>query len=624
VVAETQAAAKSHAARRDQRRPPRRAERTVEPVRSPRSAEARRAHPAADLGISLGIVALTAAIYAGVAHHGFVYVDDGDYILANRHVAQGISGSGIRWAFTALHSGNWHPLTWISHMLDVQLFGVTPAGAGGHHLVSVGLHALSALLLFVALRRMTGHRWTSVLVAALFAVHPLRVESVAWASERKDVLSGLFFMLTLLAYAAYAARPGIGRYAWVVLAVAAGLMAKPMLVTIPFVLLLLDGWPLARWRPGAPLGRLVAEKLPLLALCIGSSAVTLVAQKRGDSLSDLSDLSIAWRLVEVPISYATYLGKTLWPSGLAFFYPHPSTFQDGIGARVVPAVLGSLVLLAATAVVVVKARRAPWLPVGWLWFLGMLVPVIGLLQVGTQAWADRYAYLPLVGIYLMIAFAIRDAVSGQRRAVAPIAVCACAAIAALAIAARRQVDVWRDTRTLLEHAARVTRNNWMIHNDLGVEISRAGNLAEGRRHFHEALRIRPRYAEAHSNLGFSWFFEGRLDDAQRACERSLEIAPDHPEGHFVLGCILDRRGDLDRACEHFERAIAIRPEYAEAHFRLALTLRAQRRTDDARRHLEEALRLTPDDVKTQRQLAALVAESSRDDPSGSPQPTPTR
>ena len=601
----------------------------------------RRHRAAVDPGIGLALVALTAATYAGVAHDGFVYVDDPDYLLDNVPVARGLSWSGVRWAFTTFHSGNWHPLTWLSHMLDAQWFGVAPEAAGAHHLMSAALHALSAVLLFVALRRMTGHRWASALVAALFAVHPLRVESVAWASERKDVLSGLCFMLTLLSYAAYAARPGIARYALVVSAVAAGLLAKPMMVTVPFVLLLLDVWPLERWRPGGakpPLpgsssrkasipsdaaGRtpeaaarslrgLIAEKLPLVLLCAGSIALTVVAQSRGNSVSDLSDLSVAWRLVQLPISYATYLWKTIWPSGLAFFYPHPATFQHGIEACLLPAALTGIALVAATVVMALKARSSPHLLVGWLWFLGMLVPVIGLLQVGTQAWADRYAYLPLIGIYVVVAFAARDQVQRHHRAALPVAVLACLAITALAIVARRQVGVWRDTRTLLEHATRVTRNNWLAENDLGVEISREGNREEGRRHFEEALRIRPDYAEAFGNLGFSLFLEGRLEEARRDCERSLAIQPDRAEGHFVLACVLDRQGDRDQAREHFERAIQLRPGYAEAIFRRALTLEAQGRTQEARRGFEEALRLSPDDLQTQLHLAALLAASSRE------------
>jgi len=544
------------------------------------------------LGISLGLVAIVATIYGRVARHPFVVFDDIDYILNNPRVRQGITRDGVTWAFTSFHAANWHPLTWISHMLDAQIFGVTDRGAGGHHLVSLGLHSLNAVLLFLVLCRMTGHLWASALVAALFATHPLRVESVAWASERKDVLSGSFFMLTLLAYAAFVERPGIVRYAWVLLTLTVGLLAKPILVTVPLVLLLLDVWPLGRLRldpalraetitsMGMPtsttrvrLSTLLLEKLPLFVVCMASSLVTIEAQSKGGAVSPLGSVPLAWRLIEAPISYSTYLWKTVWPTDLAVFYPHPANLRfESIESWIVPAALSGFFLLAVTVATVSVVKRSPYFTVGWLWFVVMLVPVIGLVQVGAQSWADRYAYLPLIGVYLMLAVAARDFVARHRKARVMLTLAAGSMIAALGLASWFQVDTWRDSRTLFEHALRVTKNNWLIHNNLGVLLLNQGDWDEAQRHFERALSIQPNYAQAHDNLGRLLFREGRLEEARSHCERALELYPDYAQAHFDLACVFERQGKLEEARNHFERAVSIRPDWGVAHERLARVL----------------------------------------------------
>jgi hypothetical protein len=367
------------------------------------------------LWVAVSLVAVVFAIYSRVHGHPFLLLDDDQYITNNGYVRQGLSVEGLRWAFTQFHAANWHPLTWLSHMMDWELFG---AEASGHHLMSVALHAANAVVLLFALRSMTGTLWPSALVAALFAIHPLRVESVAWAAERKDVLSGLLCMTTLLAYAWYARRPGVGRYVAVLVSFALGLMAKPMLVTLPFVLLLLDVWPLRRWPTLAGAsdtsrfstrasGPLLLEKVPLLVLTLASSVLTVMAQRVGGAVSTTESVSFGMRLANAVVSYATYLWKTVWPASLAYFYPHPAEAAEAPAAFFIATGI-SLVVIGMLTVLAFRDRSRPYVAVGWLWFLGMLVPVIGMFQVGSQAMADRYAYLPLIGIYIVIGWGLRD------------------------------------------------------------------------------------------------------------------------------------------------------------------------------------------------------------------------
>ena len=554
----------------------------------------------ADLGVATALAAAVAAIYGQVVRHRFVYLDDDIYIFSNPHVTRGLSWDGLIWAFTQFHAANWHPLTWLSHMLDCQLFGATQQAAGAHHLVSVGLHGANAILLFLSVRLMTGDRWPSAFVSGLFAMHPLRVESVAWACERKDVLSGFFFMLTLLAYARYAKHPRPGAYLLVLASAMLGLLSKPMLVTLPFVLLLLDFWPLRR---------LLLEKVPLLAAAAGVSALTLHAQETGGAMSSIEVITPPWRLVTAALAYATYLWKTLWPTGLVVLYVHPATLRSpDIRPFIVPSAAAALFLAVVTAVAVRYRRRRPYLLIGWLWYLGMLVPVIGLVHVGTQLWADRYAYLPLVGAYLAFAWGVRDLVAGHPLARAGAGVVACAALAACAVAARVQVAVWRDSRKLFEHALKVTRDNWVVENNLGGYLSMTEPKSpDARRHLEEALRIRPDYPAAHGNLADVLFSQGFKAEARRHWEAALRIRPDMASAHVGLGKLLTVEGNLGEARRHFEEVLRLDPKHVDAHAHLGILLAGSGNFDEARAHLEEAFRLDPNSVLAEHAFARWLA-----------------
>jgi len=464
-------------------------------------ASSRRARATA-IAIALALAALVLAIYAPVRHFDFVQLDDPAYITENPHVLRGLTLDGVRWAFTTGHAANWHPLTWLSHMLDAELFGVAP---GPHHLTSVLLHALNTLLLFGALLRMTGAVWRSAVVAALFGVHPLRVESVAWVAERKDVLSALFWLLTLRAYAGFAApaepaAPRRGRrYALALALFALGLMAKPMLVTLPFTLLLLDWWPLGRLgRTGA--WPLVREKIPFVALAAASSAVTLIVQERGGAVSAVSSEPFALRLENAVVSLVAYLRDMLWPAGLTVIYPFPESVPawQAAGACLV---LGGISLAAWRL-----ARSHPYVPVGWLWYLGTLLPVAGLVRVGLQARADRYTYVPLIGIFIAVVWggaelAARAGARFPRRPALPAAapaLLAAASILALAAAARHQVGYWKDNVTLWTRATVLTLrvDEFEAHMSLGAALAAQGRSGEALRHFAEAVRLRPDSAEA--------------------------------------------------------------------------------------------------------------------------------
>jgi tetratricopeptide (TPR) repeat protein len=452
------------------------------------------------LGAALAL--LTLAAYLPTLHNGFVNLDDGLYVTGNSHVQAGITRASVAWALTANVANNWHPLTLLSHLLDCQLFGLD---AAGHHATSLLLHLANVLLLFAVLRQLTGAVWRSAAVAALFAVHPAHVESVAWVAERKDVLSALFWLLAMGAYGRYARRPALGRYLWVVLAMALGLAAKPMVVTLPFALLLLDVWPLERlglgWR------RLAMEKLPLLALSAASSLVTLRYQRT--SLAPLGLDPWSLRLANAAVSYAAYLGKLLLPGNLAVFYPIPLA---------IPAwkVAGAAALLAViTTLAVRSARKSPWLLVGWLWFLGTLVPVIGLVQVGRQAMADRYTYIPSIGLFVAIVWGIAELI-GERRIVSTtiLAMAVAAAIALLAMGTWMQIGYWRDSVALYRHALAVTRDNYVAHVGLAKALTARRNWTGAAEQYRAALALRPGLTEAQAGL------EAVLQVERSCCTRS--------------------------------------------------------------------------------------------------------
>jgi Flp pilus assembly protein TadD len=556
----------------------------------PPSWSARRARGVVVSALMLG----TLLLFAGVAGHGFVEYDDNRYVTENPVVQGGLTWAGLVWAFTTLHASNWHPLTWLSHMLDVQLFGLA---AGAHHVVNVLLHAVDAALVFLVLARMTGAPGRSALVAALFAVHPTHVESVAWVAERKDVLSTLFGLLALWAWARWTERPSRRRYAAVVLCFAASLLAKPMWVTLPFLLLLLDWWPLGRVAGGPPAAveggaaprgwaALVREKGPLFALAAASSAVTVLAQHRGGSVTGL-ELGVGARLGNAAVSYLRYVEKTVWPSSLSIFYPHP---RDGLPAWAM--IAAGAVLLAVTALALARARRAPWLAVGWCAFLGTLVPVIGLVQVGTQAMADRYTYLPTLGLFVAAAWGAHR-VAGSWRGGAPLAAVAGLVLALLSAVTARQLSHWRTHEQLFRHAVTVAPENAHAHAVLSKELRRQRRTEEGLLHAREAVRLDPTDVRYWNNLAVATRELGLTVEARDALDRALQLDPLDPGAWMNLGLLAQDAGDLPAAEAAFREATRVGAGIAEPFFRLGLLEARDGRLEDAIRDYREAVRLAP-------------------------------
>jgi Flp pilus assembly protein TadD len=596
-----------------------------------------------------GLLALAALLlYARTATFPFVGFDDNRYLTENRVVQDGLTWRGLAWAFTALHAGNWHPLTWLSHMLDVELFGMRP---GAHHAVNALLHAADSALLFLALLRMTGARGRSAFAALLFALHPLHVESVAWVAERKDVLSTLFGFLMLLAYARHAERPGPRRLAPVALLLAASLLAKPMWVTAPFLFLLLDVWPLQRLegsplpadpgcpsRPRLPLRGLILEKLPLLGLAAASSAATLLAQSRGGALTGL-ELGLGPRLAGAAVAYWRYAGKTLWPDPLAVYYPYSMNQVPGWLAG-----LAVAALVGATALSIAAARRAPWLPVGWLWFLGTLVPVIGVVQVGSQAMADRYTYLPAVGLFIALAWGAHR-VAGTWRGGAPLAAAGAAVLLALAAVSRSQIGTWASHEILFRHAIAVIPDNDLAHGALSEGLRAEGRLDEALAHALEAARINPSNPRHWNNLAVSYMGLGRWPDAREALERAIaedraharswsdlgevemrlghtqeslgpldeavRLAPGDAQARYRRAEARMRTGEVAAAVEDYREAVRLRPDYGAAWNGLAIAYLGTGRTAEAEEAFRSAVRVQPDDPVPWRNLGVALAQAGR-------------
>jgi hypothetical protein len=485
--------------------------------------------------IMLALVGVTVLIYAQSLYNGFVGYDDPEYVTRNERVRAGLNGDNVTWAFRTLYFSNWHPLTWLAHMGACEAFDLN---AGGHHAIDLTLHIANALLLFSALRYMTNAPWPSALVAALFAWHPLHVESVAWVSARKDTLSTFFMMLTILAYARYARGASGGRVGWYAATLASyalALMAKSMVVTLPAVLLLFDYWPLGRWRgQRRRLIRLVAEKLPLVAMAVGTIAVNFVAQKGASALTEHTTLTE--RIANATWAYGAYLGKMVWPVRLAPFYPHPIVVGQSVwGTRfIVPAVV--LVLLTGCALRYARAR--PYLIVGWLIYLGTLIPVIGIVQLGAQSMADRYTYVPLIGIFIAIAWLANDAVAQHPHWRRSIAVTAGGGLLALAAVTTIQVSYWRDTLTLFTHATEVTQRNFIAEFYIGNELFKMGDMRGATSHFAKAVTANPNYLEAHLNLGAALEVLGDRTGAERHYRIALDLKPDDPDAKANLDALL--------------------------------------------------------------------------------------
>ena len=573
-----------------------------------------------DLAICAGLMLATVAAYWQVGGLGFIDVyDDNVYVCDNPHVRHGLTLENVAWAFASRDAANWHPLTWLSHMLDVQLFGLR---SGPHHAVNLALHVVNTLLVFLVLRRMTSAVWPSALVAALFGVHPLHVESVAWIAERKDVLSTMFGLLALVAYERYVRRPTADRYFAVFALLALGLMAKPMLVTLPFVFLLLDWWPLGRlpkasgeeaapWQsqavlptrwPWHAIGDLVVEKLPLLALTVVSCIITFAVQQRGGTMGLMERLPLLSRIENALLAYVAYLGKMLWPLNLGIIYPYGEDPSLGWA-------LAAGMLLAAISVFAVwgARHRRPYLAVGWFWYLGMLVPVIGLVQVGDQTMADRYTYLPLVGIFIALGWGASD-LAARWPGTRPVLIAAAMAVLlALIGLTRLQVGFWSDSVTIFEHTLRVTTDNYVAHDNLGIALVARGDVEAGIRQYGESLRIKPDFIKAHNNLGWVLAERHRPEEAIDHFRHALRVSPGYAKAHYNLGCALANQGRSVEAIDHFRQALRSDPEFTQVHNALGLALAAQNRPVDAVEQFEEALRINPDYIKAHENLAMICS-----------------
>jgi tetratricopeptide (TPR) repeat protein len=535
------------------------------------------------LVVALGLVALTLAIYTGVCRSAFINYDDTIYVTANRQVQGGLSLDGVRWAFTSIDAANWHPLTWLSLQLDASLYGLCPFG---FHLTNILWHAASTALLFALLDRLTGRLWESALVAALFGLHPLHVESVAWVAERKDVLSGFLAFLALYAYGRYARSPGWGNYGLTTLALALGLMAKPMLVTLPCLFLLLDFWPLGRWRFGALDARLI-EKAPWGLVAFISCAMTVAAQR--GAIATVQQMPWQARIENAVIAYGKYLLNAIWPADLALYYPHsmgPSSWSD---------VAGSAALLAMITVwTLTQTSKRPYLLVGWLWYVVALIPVIGLVQVGAQAHADRYTYIPLIGIFVMVTW-----LSGEALTIGtwsrPLGVgTAMVILGACSLGTWRQIGYWRDSVSLWQHATATTGPNFMAASNLGEALIWKGRLEEARRSLLQAVFLDPGNVNSLYNLGVVAERTGNLDEAKQYYLETIKRNADYRDSHLSLGRLYCQEGDLQDAGRHLEEVLRLDPNNADAHDHLGWVRAQQGDMAKARWHYQEALRLNPD------------------------------
>jgi tetratricopeptide (TPR) repeat protein len=552
------------------------------------------------------VVALTLVVFWPVRHHEFVAYDDPAFVVEHPVVKQGLTAAGVRWTFNPVngYSAAGGPLAWVSHMLDVEVFGMRP---GPHHLESLALHALNAALLLLVFYRATQQLAPSTCVAALFAVHPLHVESVAWVFERKDVLSTTFWMLTMLQYVGYVRKPGVGRYAGVFLLLTAGLLTKPVLVTMPFVLLLLDVWPLRRvpfaWSERDRWLALCIEKLPLVVPVAAVTYFTIVAQR---GIGAIAVGAIPWtlRAENIVLSYATYLWKAIWPAALAVFYPYPSSIP-------VWKMLASLVALAALSVVAWRAaKRRPYLTVGWLWYAGTLVPMIGLIQVGSHSMADRFTYVPLIGVFIAVVWSVAE-IAASRRIAMPIVVgVACATIFAASVAARGQLLVWQNSETLWSHALAVTNGNFRAYAGMAEVVAARGETGRAIDYYKEALRLAPDAAEWYVNLGLLQSGRGEFADAAASFERALALRTGDAETENNLGSMLYRLDRTADAVSHYQRALALKPDYALARRNLGLAYAASGDLAAASRELLEALRRSPNEGRWHFEAAVILLRNN--------------
>jgi tetratricopeptide (TPR) repeat protein len=605
--------------------------------------------------ICLGLALAVFAVFSQVLTCDFVNYDDLGYITQNQNVQHGINLETLKWALTAGHSSNWHPLTWISHMLDVQIFGLKPMG---HHLTNLLFHAANSVLMFLLLRRMTGAMWPSAFVAAMFALHPLRVESVAWVSERKDVLSTFFWILTVGAYTRYVQTPS-QRTKWFTLsliAYALGLMSKPMVVTLPFVLILLDIWPLRRFtisdlRFAKPFRKALLDKVPFFLLALISSVVTFIVQRQGGAVSSLTSLTVAQRIENMFVAYVLYICKTFWPTKLSILYPHPGQWPWW------EIIVCLLALITVTVIAIRLFRTRPYLAVGWFWFLGMLIPVIGLVQVGIQCMADRYTYVPIVGLFIAATWAAIEFVRarGILITISAVAITTCCVMTPI------QVSYWKDSEQLFLHAVAVTDKNYLAYNNLGYYLSNKGQPERAMEFYKKSLEIKPTYEDAHNNLGYCLAGQGKYWEAIEEYKKALGInrhlteahnnlgnalsnvnetdaaiheyriaieeSPTHSDAHNNLGIALAMKGQFDEAIEHFQLAVKYKDNYASAHSNLGNayavqgndlltkgnTNAAEARFDQAIAEYKECMRINPQDPQAHNNLGNVLAQRNKTD-----------
>jgi protein O-mannosyl-transferase len=573
----------------------------------------------------LALMLITTAVFYQVCAYDFVNLDDPTYIYENPNIQDGITLKAIKWAFTADYASNWHPLTWLSHMLDWQLFGPK---AGGHHLTNLVFHVANTLLLFIVLKQTTQRFWPSAFVAALFAIHPLHVESVAWVSERKDVLSTFFWLFTTWAYVRFVSRPKIVSYLLVIVFFALGLMSKPMLVTLPFVLLLLDYWPLGRFSPKRgkasskySLSYLLIEKVPLFAMALASCIVTFVVQKKSGAM-EWEHYGLLIRLANASISYLQYINKMIWPARLASFCPHA-----GQNISILYAVVSAGFLLAVTMLIFRFAKERRYLVVGWLWYLGTLVPVIGLIQVGAQAMADRYTYVTLTGLFIIVAWGMPDLLAKWQYKKTTLTLSALLVISALSICTHFQLRYWQNSITLFQHDLDVTKDNYVAHFGIAGPLRKQGKLNDTIYHCSEAIRIKPKYTKALDCLGIALCEAGRIDEAIPYYKKAIEIDPsfadakanlalalaakgDSVANHIHEGHALALQGKLNEAAVHLTEALWLDPHSAQAHYDLGQVLVQRGRIDEAIEHFEKALRLASDWIEPMNNMAWLLATSN--------------
>jgi tetratricopeptide (TPR) repeat protein len=546
--------------------------------------------------ISTALIVIILAVYMQVGNYEFTNFDDPEYVTENPHVSSGITGKNIIWAFTFVEENNWHPITWLSHMADVELYGMNPRG---HHLTNVIIHTVSSLLLLFLLLRFTGSLWQSSFVAFLFALHPLHVESVAWVAERKDVLSAFFWFLTLFLYSEYASKRKLTLYMLSLLTFVLGLMSKPMLVTLPIVMLLMDFWPLDRYRHeeqvqgqqrsviGFSFTALVKKKIPFFACSLLSAVITIYAQNKGGAIKSFDMIPFLLRVENALIAYVKYIFKTFWPQDLAVLYPFPFSIP-------LWEVIGSLLLLLLVSVATFRVRhRHPYLLVGWFWFLVTLLPVIGLIQVGLQSMADRYTYIPLTGLFIMAAWGVPNLTKGLQHREGILSLLAGGVIITSASLTWQQLGYWRDGISLFRHALQCTAGNYAAHNQLGNVIASKGDLDAAIKEYQEALRLDPNFSGAHYNLGRALASEGNLDAAIKEYQEALRLDPNFSGAHNNLGVALAIKGDQNAAIKEYREALHLEPNYFVAHNNLGAALAGEGDLDAAIKEYQEALRLDP-------------------------------